>query len=194
MWLCLRCMACRVVNERGLNDMNSKGLRILITKYKEANQMSNYDVGLEIGISQNTVRRFVLGEDILPSTLEKIEKFFTRDCEEKTELEKLKEENALLKEQLLKKSETEQSFQSLLDENKELKEKVKSLESEIRQKKMTIMMNNDHYLTVDENNRNYRSALEEIREIAEKSIKISYNLEVNSMLYDIIDKINEVLK
>lgn len=40
----------------------------------------------------------------------------------------------------------------------------------------------------------YRSALEEIRELAEKSIKISYNLEVNSMLYDIIDKINEVLQ
>lgn len=39
----------------------------------------------------------------------------------------------------------------------------------------------------------YRSVLEEIRELVEKSIKISYNLEVNSMLYDIIDKINEVL-
>jgi predicted nuclease with TOPRIM domain len=40
----------------------------------------------------------------------------------------------------------------------------------------------------------YWNALEEIRELAEKSIEISYNLEVNSMLYDIKDKINEVLQ
>ena len=90
-------------------------------------------------------------------------------------------------------TELKDELKRLEQENKELKEKVKSLESEIRQKKMTIMMNNDHYLTVDENNRKYRSALEEIRELAEKSIKISYNLEVNSMLYDITDKINKVL-
>ena len=170
--------------------MNSKELRILITKYKKANQMSNYDVGLEIGISEYTVRRFILGEDILPSTLEKIEKFFTRDCDEKTELEKLKEENALLKEELLKKSETEQSFQSLLEENERL-------QSEIRQKKMTIMMNNDHYLTVDENNRKYKSALEEIRKkIVHASTQWDSN-EYNMIIRELVrmqDYIDEVLK
>ena len=98
-------------------------LRHLINKYKEDNKMSDYDIALEIGISQDTVRRFRMGDDVYPRTLEKIEKFFNRDNElskEEIEIKRLKEENALLKEQLLKKSEQEQSFQSLLEEKEQL--------------------------------------------------------------------------
>lgn len=157
--------------------MNSKDLRILITKYKEANQMSNYDVGLEIGISQNTVRRFISGEDILPSTLEKIEKFFTRDCEEKTELEKLKEENALLKESLLKKSETEQALQCALEENKELK---------------TVYVSKSVIEKLDKAEK-YESALEEINLILDE-LKQQYDYMADySEIKEIQEKINEVL-
>ena len=75
----------------------------------------------------------------------------------------------------------------LEQENKELKEKITSLEREIRQKKMTIMMNNDHYLTVDENNRKYHSALEEIRILATKNVSIENFVKIQN-------KINEVLQ
>ncbi len=97
----------------------------------------------------------------------------------------------------------------LEQENKELKEwkerVVKLFESACRCKylneekdicsytnKKCININKCVYKYQELSN-TYRSALEEIRELAEKSIKISYNLEVNSMLYDIIDKINECL-
>lgn len=95
-------------------------------------------------------------------------------------------------------------LQELEQENRELKEKVKSLESEIRQKKMTIMMNNDHYLTVDENNRKYNSALEEIREIVMESKPVDepisqteftvrrMDLQTNKLIR-VLAKINEVL-
>ena len=87
----------------------------------------------------------------------------------------------------------------LEQENKELKEKITSLESEIRQKKMTIMMNNDHYLTVDKNNRSYRSALEEINITVKQLLQgVSSNCINNTpyltALSLIENKINEVLK
>lgn len=68
---------------------------------------------------------------------------------------------------------------------------IEKLKAEIRQKKMTIMMNNDHYLTVDENNRKYRSALEEIRKIAKdlKQTKIPF-CTIEEKIQNII---NEVL-
>ena len=140
--------------------MNSKELRILITKYKKANQMSNYDVGLEIGISEYTVRRFILGEDILPSTLEKIEKFFTRDCDEKTELEKLKEENALLKEELLKKSETEQALQSTIEAIQDANKRINQCTEALRQINLILDELMQQY--------DYMSDYSEIKEILEK--------------------------
>ena len=77
---------------------------------------------------------------------------------------------------------------------KRVEQENERLQSEIRQKKMTIMMNNDHYLTVDENNRKYSSVLEEIRRI----IVINKD-EFDHCLYhdydeQILNKINEVLK
>ena len=79
----------------------------------------------------------------------------------------------------------------------ELKQENERLQSEIRQKKMTIMMNNDHYLTVDENNRKYRSALEEINKIAEPRFVNGLNEEAdqyNQCMDRIQNKINEVLQ
>jgi hypothetical protein len=85
---------------------------------------------------------------------------------------------------------------------KRVEQENERLQSEIRQKKMTIMMNNDHYLTVDENNRKYKSALEEIKKITEQLYynDLTENTNKKSLdeildeLHDILNKINEVLK
>jgi predicted RNase H-like nuclease (RuvC/YqgF family) len=85
-------------------------------------------------------------------------------------------------------------LKKLEQERDELKQENERLQSEIRQKKMTIMMNNDHYLTVDENNRKYCSVLEEIRRIIViNKDEFDYCLHHD---YDeqILNKINEVLK
>jgi hypothetical protein len=60
--------------------MNTKELRKKVIKYKENNKISYYDVGLEIGISSNTVRRFCNGEEVLPRILAEIERFFAAPC------------------------------------------------------------------------------------------------------------------
>ena len=92
-------------------------------------------------------------------------------------IEELEKENEALafRERLYK-----TGYKASEQENKELKERF--------EKRGELMCN------CAKQRENYRSALEEIRELVEKSIKISYNLEVNSMLYDIKDKINEVLQ
>lgn len=61
--------------------MNSKQLRECVIKYREDNNMADFDVALEIGVSQDTLRRFRLGQDVMPRTLQKIEKFFTQETE-----------------------------------------------------------------------------------------------------------------
>lgn len=75
----------------------------------------------------------------------------------------------------------------------ELEDKIERLEQENKELKARIKHQCYRCRIGDTTEDKLRSALEEIREIAEKSIKISYNLEVNSMLYDIKRKINEVL-
>jgi hypothetical protein len=65
---------------------------------------------------------------------------------------------------------------------------------QLKRKEFELKILKADYEASEQENKELKSALEEIRELAEKSIKISYNLEVNSMLYDIIDKINEVLE
>lgn len=116
-------------------------------------------------------------------------KVYSKDCEYnkdcyykqlkrlEQENKELKEENALLKEQLLKKSETEQAFQSLLDENKELRRKFKQVFNIDNQECWNIAFLNDEKYK-------YRSALEEIREMCKFNF-VAAN--------PIIDKINEVL-
>ena len=89
------------------------------------------------------------------------------------------------------------TYQETRNVCKRLEQENERLQSEIRQKKMTIMMNNDHYLTVDENNRNYRSALEEIREIIRADCKMctaECDCDDDCTRYKIKTKINEVLK
>lgn len=78
-------------------------------------------------------------------------------------------------------------------ENKKLKEEIQfhnKENSNLLAERNAAQIGYDEIREIRER---YRSALEEIRELAEKSIKISYNLEVNSMLYDIKDKINECI-
>lgn len=48
-----------------------------------------------------------------------------------------------------------------------LETETEELKSEIRQKKRTIMMNNDHYHNVDVQNRKYKQCLNEIEEICQ---------------------------
>lgn len=59
--------------------MKSEQLRDLVIKYKDDNNLSDFDVAVDMGISQDTVRRFRQGDELMPRTLEKIEKFFTHD-------------------------------------------------------------------------------------------------------------------
>ena len=61
--------------------MNSEQLRKCVIRYREDNKMADFDVALEIGVSQDTLRRFRLGQDVMPRTLQKIEKFFTQETE-----------------------------------------------------------------------------------------------------------------
>jgi chromosome segregation ATPase len=60
-------------------------------------------------------------------------------------------------------NEYEQQLDQLKAENDEL-------EKELRQKKMTILMNNDHYFEVDQENKKLKQTLTEIKEIAEKEV------------------------
>ena len=57
--------------------MNAELLRNAVNKYREDNHISDFDVALDIGISQDTIRRFRQGDAVMPKTLQKIEKFFT---------------------------------------------------------------------------------------------------------------------
>lgn len=80
--------------------------------------------------------------------------------------------------------ELNEMYEQLKAENEELK-------SEIRQKKMTIMMNNDHYHNVDIQNRKYKQCLNEIEEISKEYSP----LVVATPLYkidNVIRKIKEV--
>ena len=47
------------------------------------------------------------------------------------------------------------------------------LEKELRQKKMTILMNNDHYFEVGQTNKKLKQTLQEIKDIAEENIRIA---------------------
>ena len=101
------------------------------------------------------------------------------------QLNRLEQENEALRNQCnkCKQYAIEQNNRRLLDENEKLKEEFEKTSDGFLKIQYKLASNCD----------NYRKALEEIRELAEKSIKISYNLEVNSMLYDIKDKINECI-
>ena len=52
------------------------------------------------------------------------------------------------------------------------------LEKEIRQKKMTILMNNDHYFEVGQTNKKLKQALQEIKEICNNNAELQGNFNV----------------
>lgn len=88
--------------------MNTEELRQAVNKYCEETHQGNFDAGLDIGVSQWTLRKFRLGGEVTPRTLQKIEKFFS------TETDDLKVENQRLK-----------TLNKILDaENEEYSEKV----------------------------------------------------------------------
>ena len=59
--------------------MNAQVLRDLVIKYKDDNNLSDFDVAVDIGVSQDTVRRFRQGDELMPKTLDKIERFFKEE-------------------------------------------------------------------------------------------------------------------
>lgn len=110
-----------------------------------------------------------------------------KECVYKKKLEELEQENALLKEQLLTKSEQEQSFQSLLEDNAKLKDKNKKLVNELVKhlSSGTIAKINAH---------KYVNVLQEINLIIDE-LKQQYDYMADySEIKEIQEKINEVLK
>lgn len=74
----------------------------------------------------------------------------------------------------------------LMQENAKLKERIKELKQS----------EDNFYNKAEKAHKKYykcKQALEEIKEIVIKATDISYSIEVNSMLYDIKDKINECI-
>ena len=82
-------------------------------------------------------------------------------------------------------NEYEQQLDQLKAENEEL-------EKELRQKKMTILMNNDHYFEVDQENKKLKQTLTEIKEIAEDGYNNGQTSYATFQCEKIIEKINEV--
>ena len=76
-----------------------------------------------------------------------------------------------------------------------------ALEKELRQKKMTILMNNDHYFEVDQTNKKIKQALQKIKEICYNNDELQgdfnlvdcdkYKLGKHNLAKKIIQKISE---
>lgn len=66
---------------------------------------------------------------------------------------------------------TTKIFEEIIEKLERKEQECEELEKELRQKKMTILMNNDHYLNVDQKNKKLKQTLTEIKEIAEHCIK-----------------------
>ena len=84
------------------------------------------------------------------------------------------------------------SFSQVLEQLEAKEQECEELEKELRQKKMTILMNNDHYFEVDKTNRKLKQALTEIKEIANKFNYWNSNLsQASEILHEIIEKISK---
>lgn len=68
----------------------------------------------------------------------------------------------------------------------QLKAENEELEKELRQKKMTILMNNDHYFEVGQENKKLKQVLREIKEIAEEKANVN-----DWLALEILQKISE---
>ena len=78
------------------------------------------------------------------------------------------------------------------------------LEKELRQKKMTILMNNDHYFEVGQTNKKLKQALQEIKAICNNNDELQgdfnvvdcdkYKLGKHNLANKILQKISEVTK
>ena len=74
-----------------------------------------------------------------------------------------------------------------------LKAENDELQSELRQKKMTILMNNDHYLEVDKTNRQLKQTLTEIKEIVSSTLDCGEWIgQGDNKMEQILNKISEV--
>ena len=83
----------------------------------------------------------------------------------------------------------------------QLKTENEELEKELRQKKMTILMNNDHYFEVGQTNKKLKQALQEIKAICNNNDELQgdfnlvdcdkYKLGKHNLANKILQKISE---
>lgn len=124
---------------------------------------------------------------------------FDKAIEARKECTDLKEQLFLLKIELEQMTALKDTYfacdhakhEDLAKKYDQLKAENEELEKELRQKRMTILMNNDHYFEVDKTNRKLKQTLTEIKEIANYSFNLSTS-ELLAKLEQIIQKISEV--
>ena len=90
---------------------------------------------------------------------------------------------------------------SLRQQLDKLKTENEELEKELRQKKMTILMNNDHYFEVGQTNKKFKQALQEIKAICNNNDELQgdfnvvdcdkYKLGKHNLANKILQKISE---
>ena len=87
----------------------------------------------------------------------------------------------------------EQKLQAERKQLDQLKAENEELEKELRQKKMTILMNNDHYFEVDQENKKLKQTLTEIKNKLTVHKTLYYESKLIEKLHkEILQKISEV--
>lgn len=108
-----------------------------IIKFKKDNGKSNYDVGLEFGISQTTVERILKGQEILSRTRQRLEHLIINrevNMEGLTidKINTLQAENYRLRKELEKANkallQAENQYNKVVKQNKELQKAYNELE------------------------------------------------------------------
>lgn len=146
-------------------------LRQKLQKFKDDNNINDYDLGLEIGLSSDTILNFRKGRDILPRSLDKIAEFFKTYVTPEQKISNLQRENAELK-----------------AENDRLKEEIKQLEDFVKSDGEIDHINHEYTYKL-------KQTLQEIKAIAEADSPFIDNFEIKSAIevgYDYAAICNEL--
>lgn len=104
-------------------------LRKKLQKFKDDNNINDYDLGLEIGLSSDTILNFRKGRDILPRSLDKIAEFFKTYVTPEQKINNLQRENAELKAYKDVNEDFKTAWEELKAKNFELKESLKCFQT-----------------------------------------------------------------
>lgn len=107
-------------------------LRQKLQKFKDDNNINDYDLGLEIGLSSDTILNFRKGRDILPRSLDKIAEFFKTYVTPEQKICNLLRANAELKAYKDVNEDFKTAWEELKAENAELREKLKGYKNGIK--------------------------------------------------------------